>query len=127
MSKTALLTSKAPQPIGPYSQAIQVGNLIFCSGQIALDPQTGQLVAGGVQDHARRVLENLKAVLEAGGAKLEHVVKTTIFLKSMGDFALVNEIYASYFGKTAPARTTVEVSELPKGSLVEIEAVAHLG
>ena len=127
MSKTALLTSKAPQPIGPYSQAIQVGNLIFCSGQIALDPQTGQLVAGGVQDHARRVLENLKAVLEAGGAKLEHVVKTTIFLKSMGDFALVNEIYASYFGKTAPARTTVEVSELPKESLVEIEAVAHLG
>ncbi|MGK5086091.1 RidA family protein [Bdellovibrionota bacterium FG-2] len=123
--KQAILTPNAPKPIGPYSQAIRAGGLLFCSGQIPLDPKTGDLVgAENVEAQARQVLANLQAVLEAGGSSLGTVVKTTIFLKSMGDFPKVNAIYEEYFKTPAPARSTVEVARLPKDVLVEIEAVA---
>lgn len=111
--------------IGPYSQAIQAGNLLFCSGQIALDPKSGEVVGGddaGAQ--TKQVLDNLDAVLHEGGAGWHSVVKTTIYLKDMGDFAAVNEVYGERFGADAPARATVEVSGLPKGVLVEIDAIA---
>jgi 2-iminobutanoate/2-iminopropanoate deaminase len=126
--KEVVLTKNAPQPIGPYSQAISVpsvGGLVFCSGQIPLDPASGELVGGSdVQAQARRVLDNVKAVLEAAGTTLDQVVKTTIFLKSMGDFPKVNEIYGQYFKGATPARSTVEVARLPKDVLVEIECIA---
>jgi 2-iminobutanoate/2-iminopropanoate deaminase len=125
-SKEPVLTSLAPAPIGPYSQAIRSGGFLFCSGQVALDPQSGQVAAQDVEGQTRRVLDNLRAVVEAGGAKLGSVVKTTIFLKSMTDFPKVNEIYATYFPAPAPARSTVEVSRLPKDVLVEIEAIVAL-
>jgi 2-iminobutanoate/2-iminopropanoate deaminase len=126
--KEAVLSKNAPQPIGPYSQAIRSGNLLFCSGQIALDPATGQVVAPtDVEAQTRKLMENLGAVLQAGGASFDEVVKTTIFLKSMGDFPKVNEIYGSFFKGTPPARSTVEVSRLPKDVLVEVEAIAVLG
>ena len=120
----AVLTADAPQPIGPYSQAIRNGQLLFCSGQIALDPKSGQVAAQDVEGQTRQVLANLGAVLKAGGADFGNVVKTTIFLKSMADFPKVNEIYGSYFKSPAPARSTVEVARLPKDVLVEIEAIA---
>jgi 2-iminobutanoate/2-iminopropanoate deaminase len=126
MQKKAILTDKAPAPIGPYSQAIQAGGLMFCSGQIPLDPVSGQMKGADVETQARQVLENVKALLEAGGASLDSVVKTTIFLKSMNDFPKVNEIYATYFKGTTPARSTVEVARLPKDALVEIEVTALL-
>ena len=120
-----ILTPNAPKPIGPYSQAIRAGGLLFCSGQIPLDPETGDLVGSGdVVAQARQVLTNLSAVLEAGGSNLGSVVKTTIFLKSMGDFPKVNAIYEEFFKAPAPARSTVEVARLPKDVLVEIEAIA---
>jgi 2-iminobutanoate/2-iminopropanoate deaminase len=126
--KEAVLSKNAPQPIGPYSQAIRSGTLLFCSGQIALDPATGQVVAPtDVEAQTRKLMENLGAVLQAGGASFDEVVKTTIFLKSMGDFPKVNEIYGSFFKGTPPARSTVEVSRLPKDVLVEVEAIAVLG
>jgi 2-iminobutanoate/2-iminopropanoate deaminase len=126
--KEAVLSKNAPQPIGPYSQAIRSGSLLFCSGQIALDPATGQVVAPtDVEVQTRKLMENLGAVLQAGGASFDEVVKTTIFLKSMGDFPKVNEIYGSFFKGTPPARSTVEVSRLPKDVLVEVEAIAVLG
>ena len=116
-------TKKAPAAIGPYSQAIEAGGLIFTSGQIPLDPDTGMLVPGGIEAQAKQAIENLRAVLEASGSGLDKVVKTTCFLSSMGDFAAFNEVYAQYFtGK--PARSCVEVSALPKSAAVEIEAVA---
>jgi 2-iminobutanoate/2-iminopropanoate deaminase len=121
-----VLTDKAPQPIGPYSQAVRVGEWLFCSGQIAIDPKDGQIHASDVEGQTKQVLENLKAVLEAGGAKCSTVVKTTIFLKSMGDFPKVNEIYGAYFRENPPARSTVEVSRLPKDVLVEVEAIARV-
>src|ERR1700761_3847019 len=127
MSKSAVSTSKAPAAIGPYSQAIQLGNLVYTSGQVALDPESQQIVAGGIQEQTIRVFENLKAVLAAAGASLEQVIKTTVFLKSMGDFTAMNEIYARYLapaGVVAPARSTVEVARLPKDALVEIEVIA---
>ncbi len=123
-SKKVILTSGAPQPIGPYSQAIRVGDLVFCSGQIGLDPTTGVVVSPEVETQTRRVMENLKAVLVEAGLCFDCVVKTTIFLKSMNDFPKVNEVYGSYFKSNPPARSTVEVSRLPKDVLVEIEAVA---
>jgi 2-iminobutanoate/2-iminopropanoate deaminase len=125
MSLQKVLTAEAPQPIGPYSQAMKCGGLLFCSGQIALDPVSGNLVATDVEGQTRQVLKNLQAVLEAGGASLPKVIKTTIFLKNMNDFPKVNEIYGSFFGGHAPARSTVEVSRLPKDVLVEIEAIAE--
>ncbi len=124
--KIAVLTEKAPQPIGPYSQAIRVGNLLFCSGQIALDAKSGQIVAQDVEGQTRQVMENIRAVLESAGMNFESVVKTTIFLKSMNDFPKVNEIYGSYFKVTPPARSTAEVSRLPKDVLVEVEVIASV-
>lgn len=117
-------TEKAPAPIGPYSQAVSWGNLLFTSGQIAIDPVSGNLIVGGVVDQARQVLENLKAVLESAGTTMDSVIKTTIFLKNMDDFVKVNEIYGEYFAQSLPARSTVEVSRLPKDVLVEIECIA---
>ncbi|MBE3580544.1 MAG: RidA family protein [Thermoanaerobacteraceae bacterium] len=124
MDKTVINTDRAPAAIGPYSQAIKVGNLIFTSGQIPLDPATGQIVPGGVAEQAERVLENLKAVLAAAGAGLDQVVKTTVYIKDMEDFGVVNEVYGRYFTKEPPARSCVEVARLPKDVLVEIEAIA---
>jgi 2-iminobutanoate/2-iminopropanoate deaminase len=126
-SKTAISTKEAPAAIGPYSQAIRVGDMLFASGQIALDPATGQMVAGGIVEQTTRVLENIKAILAEAGIDMIHVVKTTIFLRSMSDFAAVNEIYATYFaphGAVPPARSTIAVAGLPKDALVEIEVIA---
>src|SRR5271154_1386924 len=128
MSKSAISTPNAPAAIGPYSQAVQSDNLIYTSGQVALDPASGVLVDGGIREQTVRVLENLKAVLTTAGSDLRHVIKTTVFLKSMGDFAAMNEIYARYLapdGVVAPARSTVEVARLPKDALVEIEVIAQ--
>ncbi|HEY0263938.1 MAG TPA: RidA family protein [Granulicella sp.] len=127
-NKTVIATKEAPAAIGPYSQAIRVGDTLYASGQIALDPATGQLVPGGVAEQTERVLENIKAVLAAAGLEAGSVVKTTIFLKSMGDFATVNEIYGKFFaadGAIPPARSTVAVAALPKDALVEIEIIAR--
>ena len=125
--KTAVSTPGAPAAIGPYSQAIRVGNLVYTSGQIALDPASGQLVSGGIAEQTTRVLENLKAVLAAAGTSLDKVVKTVVFLKDMNDFAAMNAVYGSYLapaGAVPPARSTVEVAGLPRDSLVEIEVIA---
>ena len=121
--KDIIQTERAPAAIGPYSQAIGAGNLIFVSGQIPFTPG-GERVDGGIEAETIRVLDNLKAVLEAGGVSLDQVVKTTIYLKDMADFAAVNEIYGQYFMDNPPARATVEVSALPKGVKIEIEAIA---
>jgi 2-iminobutanoate/2-iminopropanoate deaminase len=126
-SKTAISTKEAPAAIGPYSQAVRVGDMLFASGQVALDPATGQIVAGGITEQTTRVLENVKAVLAKAGLDMLHVVKTTVFLKSMGDFAAMNEVYAKYLapeGVVPPARSTVAVAGLPKDALVEIEVIA---
>jgi 2-iminobutanoate/2-iminopropanoate deaminase len=130
LDKLQVSAEDAPSAIGPYSQAVIIGNLVYTSGQVALDPKTGQLVEGGVKEQTVRVLENLKAVLAEAGSSLHHVIKTTVFLKSMGDFAAMNEIYARYLapaGVVAPARSTVEVARLPKDALVEIEVIAQQG
>jgi 2-iminobutanoate/2-iminopropanoate deaminase len=127
--KQAVSTKAAPAAIGPYSQAVRIGGFLYTSGQVALDPASGVLVTGGVAEQTVRVIENLKAVLAAGGASLAQVVKTTVFLKNIGDFATMNEVYARYFAAEdviAPARSTVEVARLPKDALVEIEVIAHL-
>lgn len=123
MEKKIISTKNAPQVVGPYSQAVKAGNLVFVSGQIPLDPTTGELVNGDVQKAAERSLENVKAILEAAGTSLDNVVKTTVFVKNMSDFATVNEVYAKYFKKDMPARSCVEV-KLPKDALVEIEVIA---
>jgi 2-iminobutanoate/2-iminopropanoate deaminase len=128
-AKTAISTSNAPAAIGPYSQAVRIADFLYTSGQVALDPATGQIVAGGIEAQTTRVLENLKAVLEAGGASLGQVFKTTVFLKDMNDFAAMNAVYGKYFapeGTVAPARSTVEVARLPKDALVEIEVIASI-
>jgi len=125
MSKKIILTQDAPEPIGPYSQAVQMGNFLFCSGQIAIDPKTGQVSAGDVKAQAQLVMKNIEAVLKAADLKFENVVKTTIFLTSMNDFASVNEVYGQYFKSQPPARSTVAVAGLPKGVQVEIEVIAH--
>ncbi len=122
--KEAVHTDRAPNPIGPYSQGIRANGFIFLAGQVALDPKSGELISGDVRQQTERTLENLKGVLEAAGANLNHVVKVTIFLKNMSDFAGMNEIYARYFPKLPPARSTVEVARLPKDALVEIELMA---
>ena len=122
--KTVISTTAAPGAIGPYSQAIEANGLVFVSGQIPLDPATGAFVPGGVEVQAEQSLKNLKAVLEAAGCSLADVVKTTVFLTNMGDFAAVNEVYARFFTAECPARSAVQVGALPKGALVEIEAIA---
>lgn len=125
MLRDQVLTKSAPAPIGPYSQAIAVqGKLIFTAGQVAIVPATGEIVAGDIKAQTKQALENVKAILEAGGSNLANVVKTTVFLKDMNEFVPMNEVYAQYFGKSAPARSTVEVARLPKDVRVEIEAIA---
>lgn len=125
--KEPILTPKAPKPIGPYSQAIKAGGFLFCSGQIALNPETGEFSAADVEGQTHQVLKNLSAVLEAGGSSPQKIIKTVIFLKSMADFPKVNAIYEDYLkGTVPPARSTVEASKLPKDALVEIEAIAML-
>jgi len=130
MSKEAIATAKAPAAIGPYSQGVRTGNLVFTAGQVALDPATQGVVTGGIEEQTTRVFENLKAILEAAGSSLDRAVKATVFLKDFNDFAAMNKIYASYLageGKISPARSTVEVSRLPKDVLVEIDLVAEVG
>lgn len=122
----SVLSPQAPAPIGPYSQAVIAGREIFCSGQIAIDVTTGELTGTSAADQTEQVLRNLGSVLEAAGAGYQHVVKTTIFLIDMNDFGAVNEVYAKYFGQSRPARSTVAVAALPKGAIVEIDAVARI-
>lgn len=124
MKREAVQTDRAPKAIGPYEQAIKVDSLVFTAGQIPIDPKTGNIVDGGIAAQTRQVLENLKGVLEAAGSSLDRVIKATVFLKNMADFAAMNEVYAEYFGSSKPARSTVAVAELPRGALIEIDLVA---
>lgn len=126
MTKEIIMTEKAPAAIGPYSQAVKYGNLVFTSGALGVDPVTGAFAEGGIQAQARQCLENLKAVLEASGSSLEKVLKATVFIKDMNDFPKVNEIYGQYFTKEQPGRSCVEVARLPKDALIEIEAIAYV-
>lgn len=126
MVKEIIATKQAPAAIGPYSQAVKAGNLLFISGQIPIDPQTGNLVAGGIQQQAKQVLLNIGKILEAAGSSYEQVVKTTVYICNMDDFPLVNETYQEFFRINPPARACVEVSRLPKDVIVEIEAIAML-
>ena len=122
--KKVILSSKAPAPIGPYSQAIEANGTLYVSGQIPIDPTTGEIVAGGIEPQAKQVMQSLKAILEEAGYTFDQVVKTTILLDDLGNFAKVNEIYGSYFGEGAPARETYQVAKLPKGVAVEISCIA---
>lgn len=124
MKREAIRTDRAPKAIGPYEQAIKVDGFVFTAGQIPIDPKTGNIVEGGIVPQTRQVLENLKGVLEASGSSLDRVVKATVFLKNMADFAAMNEVYAEYLGGAKPARSTVAVAEIPRGALVEIDLVA---
>ena len=125
--KKIVNTDSAPAPIGPYNQAVKSGHLLFTSGQIPIDPATGDLVSGGIREQTIQVLENLKAVVEAAGGTLDDVLKTTVFLADMADFPELNALYAEYFGEeNAPARSTIQVAALPKGARVEIEAIAKV-
>ncbi len=128
MPKSIIQTENAPKAVGPYSQAVKLEgeSLIFVSGQIALDPKTGEKIHGGIVPETRQVLENLKAILESAGSSLDKVVKTTVFLQSMDDFGVMNEIYSQYFKTDPPARATIEVSRIPKGMKIEIEVVAYV-
>lgn len=123
-NKIAIHTDKAPPKGGPYSTAIQTGNLVFTSGQVGLVPTTGKFIEGGIEEQTRQVLENVKVVLEAAGCTMNDVVKTTVFLSDMNNFAAMNAVYATFFGDTPPARSTVQVARLPMDALVEIETVA---
>jgi 2-iminobutanoate/2-iminopropanoate deaminase len=122
--KKIIRTDNAPAPVGPYSQAVEAGGFLFCSGQIAIDPKTNKVDTGPIEEQARQVLENIRAVLEAAGLGLQNVVKTTIYLTKMEDFTVVNEVYSRYFTEEPPARSTVAVAGLPKGVHVEIEVLA---
>ncbi len=122
--REVVLTDRGPKPIGPYSQAIKANGFLFASGQVALDPKTNEFVPGDIRQQTERVLENVKGIVEAAGSKMGHVVKTTVFLKSMNDFTAMNEVYARYFPSAPPARSTVEVARLPKEALLEIEVIA---
>lgn len=124
MKREAVQTDKAPKAIGPYEQAIKVNGFVFTAGQIPLDPKSGNIVEGGIAAQTRQVLENLKGVLIASGSSPDRVVKATVFLKNMADFAAMNEVYAEYLGSAKPARSTVAVAELPRGALLEIDLVA---
>lgn len=124
MTKEVIRSDRAPLPIGPYSQAIRAGGLLFLAGQLALDPATGQFLAGDIKAQTKRVLQNLSAVLEAAGSSTDRVVKTTVFLKDMNDFGPMNEEYASFFRELPPARTTVQAARLPRDALIEIECIA---
>ena len=124
MKRRVVSTEAAPKAIGPYSQAVWAGDFLFCSGQIPLDPATGSMVTGGIAEQTTRVLENIRGLLQSQGLGFENVVKSTVFLSDMANFAAMNEVYATYFKKDAPARSTVQVARLPKDALVEIEVVA---
>jgi len=124
--RDVILTDRGPKPIGPYSQAIRANGFLYLSGQVALDPKTGEMTGVDIRQQTERVLENVKGILEAAGSNLHHVVKTTVFLKDMNEFAAMNEVYGKYFTSPPPARSTVQVSRLPKDALVEIEAIAGL-
>ncbi|MBC7265196.1 MAG: RidA family protein [Chloroflexi bacterium] len=124
MYREIISTEEAPAAIGPYSQAIRIGQFVFTAGQIAIDPSTGQMVEGGIEGQTRQVLKNLSAVLQAAGTSLAQVVKTTVFLVDLGDFAAMNRVYAEFFPQEPPGRTTVQVVALPRGARVEIEAIA---
>ncbi len=124
MPKEVIRSDRAPLPIGPYSQAIRAGGLLFCAGQLALDPATGQFLPGDIKAQTKRVLQNLAAVLDAAGSSTDRVVKTTVFLKDMNDFGAMNEEYASVFRELPPARTTVQAARLPRDALIEIECIA---
>ncbi len=125
--KTIIHTTSAPAPIGPYSQAVRAGNLLFCSGQIAINPASGELVMGSIQEETHQVMKNIQALLTAAGLNFSHVVKTSIFLKDMNQFGAVNEVYGSYFTADFPARETVQVARLPKDVNVEISITAIIG
>ena len=124
MNKVTVITDSAPKAIGPYEQGIKVGDFVYASGQIPLDPKTGNLIAGGITEQTRQVMENLRAILEAGGSSLDRVVKATVFLKNIADFAAMNAVYAEDLGHAKPARSTVAVADLPRGALVEIDFIA---
>jgi 2-iminobutanoate/2-iminopropanoate deaminase len=124
--RQAVSTSSAPAAIGPYSQAVRAGSLLFVSGQIPIDPSTGTLVSGDIAAQTNRVLQNITEILKAAGASLEHVVRTTVYLADMNDFAAMNEVYAGYFSSPAPARSTVQAARLPKDARVEIDVIASL-
>jgi 2-iminobutanoate/2-iminopropanoate deaminase len=126
INSKVISTDQAPRAIGPYSQAIQYGSLLFTSGQLGLDPVTGELVPGGIEAETRQVLTNIRNVLQSAGSNLKHVVKTTVFLKDMADFIKMNAIYAEFFTQAPPARSTIGVAALPKGGLVEIETIATI-
>ncbi|MBP1604787.1 MAG: yabJ 3 [Acidobacteria bacterium] len=125
--RQAISTPAAPPAIGPYSQAVRAGSFVFVSGQIPLDPGTGQMTGGDIRAQTHQVMRNLGEVLKAAGASLDHVVRTTIYLADMADFAAVNDVYGGYFSTPAPARATVQVARLPRDARVEIDAVAHIG
>ena len=127
MKREVIATKKAPAAVGPYSQAIRVGDFVFTAGQLALDPATGKLVEGAIEEQIRQVLRNIAAVLEAAGSSLDKVVKTTVFLQDMGDFKAMNGVYGGFFSNEPPGRSTVEVANLPLGALVEIDAIAIVG
>ena len=127
MTKKIIETRRAPAPIGPYSQAITVGNLIFVSGQTPLDPQTGELVTGNIAEQTTQVIHNLQAIVEAAGSSLDRVLKTTVFLADMDDFAAMNEAYGRFFNQAPPARTTIQAARLPRDARVEIELIAVVG
>jgi 2-iminobutanoate/2-iminopropanoate deaminase len=122
--KDVVITDRGPKPIGPYSQAIKATGVIYLSGQVALDPKSDEMIVGDIRQQTERVFENIKGILEAAGSNLHHVVKATVFLKDMNDFPSMNEVYARYFTSAPPARSTVQVSRLPKDALVEIEVIA---
>jgi 2-iminobutanoate/2-iminopropanoate deaminase len=122
--RDVVLTDKGPKPIGPYSQAIRANGFLYVSGQVALDPKTGEFVGSDIRQQTERTLENVKGILEAAGSNMHHVVKTTVFLKDINDFSAMNEVYAKFFSLAPPARSTVEVARLPKDALVEIEVIA---
>jgi 2-iminobutanoate/2-iminopropanoate deaminase len=127
VEKEIIATDRAPQAIGPYSQAVRAGNLIFASGQIPIDPATGQFVSGGIAEQTEQVLKNLTALFESAGVSLTQVVKTTVFLSDMEDFTAMNEVYGRFFSEAAPARATVQAARLPRDAKVEIEAIAVVG
>ncbi|MFB3896787.1 MAG: RidA family protein [bacterium] len=127
MARNVIKTNNAPEAIGPYSQGMRIGQFIYTSGQIPIDPKTNTIVGGGIKNQTKQVLDNLKAVLAASGASMQDVVKTTVFLSNMLDFSAMNEVYATYFSEPYPVRTTVQVAKLPKDVAIEIDVVAYLG